>query len=46
VLHQVVAVQQVVQVGVKLTVAAAGADKIAAHDESLLGHDELVAEQA
>ena len=33
VLHQVVAVQQVVQVGVELTVAAPGAVEISAHDE-------------
>jgi len=42
VLHQVVAVQQVIQVGVELTVTAPGAVEISAHDEPLLGRDELV----
>jgi len=42
VLHQVVAVQQVVQVGVELTVTAPGAVEISAHDEPLLGRDELI----
>ena len=44
VLQQVVAVQQVVQVGValSLTVTAPGAVEIFADDEALLGRDELV----
>ena len=42
VLHQVVAVQQVVQVGVELTVTAPRAVEISAHNEPLLGRDELV----
>jgi len=39
VLHQV---QQVVQVGVELTVSAPGAVEISAHDEPLLDRDELI----
>ena len=34
--------QQVIQVGVELTVTAPGAVEISAHDEPLLGRDELV----
>ena len=40
--HQVLPLQQDVQVGIDLTATAPGAAEIYAHDELLLGRDKLV----